>query len=299
MSITLSYKNQKKNSFLIKISGSKSESNRLLILQKLYSNLIIKNLSDSNDTIILKREISKTTGLVDVLDAGTAMRFLTAYFASKKEVNVTLTGSKRMQERPIQILVDALKSLGADIEYLKKEGFPPLKIKGKQLTGSKVAVNADISSQYISALLLIAPSLPKGLEIILQEEITSSPYIYMTLNLLKKTGISYGFSKNVIKVLPTKTIKNIIISVESDWSSASYFYSIVALSENLEITLSNFSKNSLMPVTNFTASNNNDRECLFLIVFNFSVYCSFVECAISSKVFRYSFINLLTFSREL
>jgi 3-phosphoshikimate 1-carboxyvinyltransferase len=173
------------------------------------------------------------------------MRFLTAYFASKKGVDIIITGSKRMQERPIRILVDALNDLGADIHYLKNKGFPPLKIIGTDLNVSSVRLDAAISSQYISALMLIAPSLKNGLIINLAGEITSVPYIKMTLNLMRKVGVSGTFSNNKIQIKPIKTINSITVNVESDWSSASYYYSIIALSRNLELTLNNFSKNSI------------------------------------------------------
>ncbi|MDN3724352.1 3-phosphoshikimate 1-carboxyvinyltransferase [Aequorivita sp. SDUM287046] len=228
----------------INIGGSKSESNRLLILQASFPNISIENLSDSDDTVVLKKGLETKTGLVDVHHAGTAMRFLTAFFAAKEGAEITLTGSQRMQERPISILVDALKNVGADIEYLKKEGFPPLKIKGKSLSKKEVKINADVSSQYISALMLIAPNLPHGLTIYLEGNITSAPYIEMTLSLLKKIGISGDFSENTITIPSIETILKTEIVVESDWSSASYFYSLVALSDNLEITLSSFSEES-------------------------------------------------------
>ncbi|MBK5194042.1 MAG: 3-phosphoshikimate 1-carboxyvinyltransferase, partial [Flavobacteriaceae bacterium] len=151
----------------LKITGSKSESNRALILQALYPKLKLENISNSDDTKVLQESLKKGSGLIDIHHAGTAMRFLTAYFASKNDCNVVLTGSKRMQERPVKLLADALKSLGADISYEKNEGYPPLRIKGKTLTENKVCLQANISSQYISALMLIAPSLPQGLEIVL------------------------------------------------------------------------------------------------------------------------------------
>lgn len=230
---------------IITIPGSKSESNRLLILKGCYPNISITNLSNSDDTVSLLKGIEQVDGIVDVHHAGTAMRFLTAYFASKKGVDIIITGSKRMQERPIRILVDALNDLGADIHYLKNKGFPPLKIIGTDLNGSSVTLDAAISSQYISALMLIAPSLKNGLIINLAGEITSVPYIKMTLNLMRKVGVSGTFSNNKIQIKPIKTINSITVNVESDWSSASYYYSIIALSRNLELTLNNFSKNSI------------------------------------------------------
>jgi len=229
----------------ITISGSKSESNRLLILKALYPNISINNLSNSDDTNSLLKAIGKLKGTVDVHHAGTAMRFLAAYFASKKSTDVILTGSKRMQERPIKVLVDALITLGAEIDYLEEKGFPPIRIKGKQLEVSSVNLAANISSQYISALMLIAPSLPKGLIINLDGEITSTPYIQMTLDLLKNSGVYGSFKAQKISIPYIEKIEDITINVESDWSAASYYYSIVALSENSEIILKNLSENSL------------------------------------------------------
>jgi 3-phosphoshikimate 1-carboxyvinyltransferase len=174
------------------------------------------------------------------------MRFLTAYFAIQEGFDVHLTGSSRMKERPIQILVDALNELGAEISYLEKVGFPPLKIKGKKLTKSKVSLSANVSSQYISALMLIAPKLENGLELILEGEITSVPYINMTLALLNKMGIETSFIENKIIVKPKSAIHNSQFIIESDWSSASYWFSIIALSEiGTQITLSSFKENSL------------------------------------------------------
>lgn len=229
----------------ITLSGSKSESNRLLILQALFPNLSIENLSTSDDTQVLAKGLKATNKVVDVHHAGTAMRFLTAYFASKQGAEITLTGSPRMQERPIQILVDALKSLGAEIEYLKTPGFPPLKIKGRKLIGNTVKIKADVSSQYISALILIAPTLPNGLQILLEGNITSRPYLKMTLSLLQKLGIETEFNENTIYISSIKRIDDTTITVESDWSSASYFYSLVSLSKASKIQLSSFYKNSL------------------------------------------------------
>lgn len=194
----------------------------------------------------MQKGLSKSEGEVDIHHAGTAMRFLTAYFASQEGKHVTLTGSERMQERPIKILVQALRSLGADIEYLKEEGYPPLKIKGKTLEKSAVSLPANISSQYISALLLIAPSLENGLELELVGKITSVPYIKMTLALLGQIGVETTFEGNKITVAPKTTVEDITLVVESDWSSASYFYSIIALSEaGSEIQLASYKKNSL------------------------------------------------------
>ena len=245
MKATLSYKNNKNNHFFSTIPGSKSESNRLLVLQALYNNIVINNLSNSDDTQCLIHGLKEIKGVVDICHAGTAMRFLTAYYATKEGVQITLTGSDRMQERPIKILVDALTDLGADIGYLKNEGYPPLKITGKKLDKCSVKISADVSSQYITALMLIAPSLVNGLKIELEGEITSNPYIEMTLALLKEIGASCSYLNNIIRVKPLTTSVENAIKVESDWSSASYFYSMVALSKNINVTLKYFNKNSL------------------------------------------------------
>lgn len=229
----------------INISGSKSESNRLLILQSLFPNLSLKNLSNSDDTKYLTKALASENSVIDISHAGTAMRFLTAYFSAKEGREVILTGSERMQNRPISILVDALSSLGADISYEKKEGFPPLRIVGKELTASKVSIQGNVSSQYISALLLMAPALKKGLEIELLGVVTSVPYIKMTLALLNDLGIDFDWKDNVIKIFPKESIDNSVLTVESDWSSASYFYSLVALSKTGKVRLSSYKKNSL------------------------------------------------------
>jgi len=230
----------------ITISGSKSESNRLLILQKLFPEITIDNLSDSDDSVHMHHALTTEDLLVDIGHAGTAMRFLTSYFAVNRGREVFLTGSERMQNRPIEILVNALRDLGADITYAVKEGYPPLKIKGKELTKDKVQINGNVSSQYISSLLLIASKLDNGLEIELTGKITSVPYINMTLSLLSQIGIESSFEDNIIKVFPKESIETQTVVVESDWSSASYFYSIVALSElGSTVKLSAYKKESL------------------------------------------------------
>ena len=229
----------------IAISGSKSESNRLLILQKIYTNLELENISNSDDTIHLQEALVSNSDVIDIGHAGTAMRFLTAYFSATAGKEIVLTGSNRMQNRPIKILVDALRSLGADIQYVAKEGYPPLRIKGKNLTKHKVSINGNVSSQYISALLLIASTLENGLEIELLGKVTSVPYIKMTLTLLNDLNIESYWNGNIIKIKPKKEIKSKTLTVESDWSSASYFYSLVALSENGKVKLSSYKKDSL------------------------------------------------------
>lgn len=229
----------------VNVSGSKSESNRLLILQSLYPNLSLENLSNSDDTKYLQKALQGDKNIVDISHAGTAMRFLTAYFSAKEGREVILTGSERMQNRPISILVEALGSLGVDIEYTQKKGYPPLSIKGKKIDKSHVSIQGNVSSQYISALLLMAPGLENGLEIELLGEVTSVPYINMTLALLKDLGINYQWEGNLIAVEPLKNIRERVMTVESDWSSASYFYGLLALSEHGQIKLSAFKKDSL------------------------------------------------------
>ena len=194
----------------ISIAGSKSETNRLLLLQALYPNIELQNLSTSDDSEVMIKALatinqqpSTTNHFIDIHHAGTAMRFLTAYFAIQEGREVVLTGSARMKERPIQILVEALQQLGADITYEEAIGFPPLRIKGKKLLNSKVSLQANVSSQYISALLLIAPKLEKGLHLTLEGELTSVPYIQMTLDLLNQIGVKTKFINNTIQVFPS------------------------------------------------------------------------------------------------
>ncbi|WMI64036.1 3-phosphoshikimate 1-carboxyvinyltransferase [Aestuariibaculum sp. YM273] len=231
----------------IQITGSKSESNRLLLLKALYPQFNLENISNSDDSNLMTKALSSSSDVVDIHHAGTAMRFLTAFFAVQEGREVTLTGSKRMKERPIQILVEALQELGADIEYVENSGYPPIKIKGKKLTKNKVSLQANVSSQYISALLLIASRLENGLELNLEGKITSVPYINMTLSLLTEIGVENSFEGNTIVVKPaSKDLEPKTLVVESDWSSASYYFSLVALSAvGTEITLSSYKENSL------------------------------------------------------
>lgn len=231
---------------VVTITGSKSETNRLLLLQALYSNLKLENISNSDDSEIMLKAIHNSDTIIDIHHAGTAMRFLTAFFAIQEDKEVILTGSLRMKERPIKILVDALLQLGAAISYEEKEGFPPVKITGTKLTKNQVRLPANVSSQFISALLLIAPKLQNGLQLILEGEITSIPYIKMTLAILNELGIETTFEKNQIHVKHKPAILNRTFTIESDWSSASYFYSIIALSKvGTEIQLSSYKPNSL------------------------------------------------------
>ena len=255
MNLNLVHSKIKSNSE-ISITGSKSETNRLLLLQALFSNLTVQNTSNSDDSEVMEKALHQTlqtesynlkTFTIDIHHAGTAMRFLTAYFASQPDREVILTGSARMKERPIHILVEALNSLGAQISYEEIVGFPPIRIKGVQLQKSEVSIEANTSSQFISALLLIAPKLKNGLTLHLKGEITSLPYIKMTLALLNEIGVKTSFENESITIQPaTYSLQPTTIVVESDWSSASYFYSIVSLSEiGTQITLSSYKKHSL------------------------------------------------------
>ena len=228
------------------IPGSKSESNRLLILTSLYKNLSLENLSNSDDTNYLFDALSKKKKIINIGHAGTAMRFLTSLLALKTETEIELRGSNRMHHRPIKILVESLKKIGASIQYLDKVGFPPLLIKTSKLKGRKLSIESSISSQYISSLLLIAPRIEDGLEIELLGRDTSLSYINMTLNLLKKIGVNIKSENNIIKVKELKKINPLKISIESDWSSASYYYSVVAMANiGYSLTLSSYRKDSI------------------------------------------------------
>ena len=223
-----------KDNVTIEISGSKSISNRLLILNALFeNNMMIENLSNAEDTRLLQKALESTNETIDIHHAGTAMRFLTSYLAIQEGRTTILTGSERMKERPIQFLVGALRDLGADIQYLEKEGFPPLKITGKKLDNSTVSIPANISSQFISSLMLIGSKLENGLEIKLEGKITSRPYLEMTLKILRNVGILTSWTGQTIQIFPNiqsdKNSQIIKVMTESDWSSASYYYSLAAI----------------------------------------------------------------------
>ena len=227
------------------ISGSKSISNRLLILKYLYKNINIENLSDSDDTLVLKSCLEKNLTKIDISHAGTAMRFLTAYLSIKENQEFEITGSERMKKRPIKILVDSLRSLGARIYYLEKKGYPPLKIVGKKIDGGEIVLDSTISSQYISALILIASVLKKGLKIYLKGTLISRPYVTMTLSILNKLGIKNTFRNEIISIKSFQKIKKTNFKVESDWSSLSYYYCIIAFSKNSKINVGNFYEKSI------------------------------------------------------
>ena len=248
----------------IQLTGSKSECNRALVIEALSKGRVkVDNVSDAADAVLLagilrKSEVGSSKSkvssdselktqdlrLVNIGPAGTAMRFLTAYFTLQDE-EVILTGSERMKQRPIGVLVDALRILGADISYEENEGFPPLKIAGniQQKTG-RIGIKGNISSQYITALLLIAPNLPLGLELEIEGDLTSRPYVEMTLAMLKQAGIQHNWTDNVISI-EKQEFKETSIWVEPDWSAASYWYSIAALSDEADIFLPGLTSYSL------------------------------------------------------
>lgn len=229
----------------LSLTGSKSITNRLLILRNIYPSLTIKNKSKSEDSVVLENALKSSSNIKDINHAGTAMRFLTAFYSILEDKEIIIKGSKRMHERPIYPLIDCLKLIGADISYLEKDGFPPIKIKGKKLNFKKVEISSNISSQFISAILLVAPKLVGGLVIELKGELISKPYVKMTLSLLNNLGIKTSFEGKLIKVANLEKIQEKCIDVESDWSSASYWYSIVAFSKRAEVRLNNFYKKSI------------------------------------------------------
>ncbi|MCY3998358.1 MAG: 3-phosphoshikimate 1-carboxyvinyltransferase [Flavobacteriaceae bacterium] len=248
MNISLSYPEEKPLNGVLDITGSKSQSNRLLTLLKLFDlDLRLNNLSTSDDTNVLIKALETSRGIVDVQHAGTSMRFLTSYFALKAKDALILTGSKRMQQRPISILVDALNSMGANISYKNKKGFPPLEIRPVDQWDSKVSLQANTSSQYISSLMLIGGYLKNGLEIQLIGKVTSRPYILLTQYTLESIGIKSTFVNNKIKIWPFNKSQVEYLNIESDWSSASYHYSLMALSKHSEseLKLSSFYQKSI------------------------------------------------------
>ena len=228
------------------LPASKSISNRALILKALSkSSFAIENLSDSDDTKVMIAAFSNNNCEINVGAAGTSMRFLTAYLSQLKGETHIITGSERMKNRPIKILVEALQKLGANIEYLEKEGFPPLKIRGTELTGGSIVLNGGVSSQYISALMMIAPAMTKGLTLQLEGNVISKPYIYMTCRMLLDFGVQVHWENNIIRINPQKFHPASYV-VENDWSAASYWYEILALSShNAVIELPGLCRNSV------------------------------------------------------
>ena len=220
----------------IHLPSSKSLSNRALLLAALSGETSkVNRASTCDDTFVMKRALSERTDTLDVMAAGTAMRFLTAYFSTIEGEEHTLTGTERMRQRPIGVLVDALRKLGAEISYVENEGFPPLRIKGRLLKGGELTLPAHVSSQYISALLMVAPQMSEGLQLTLEGTIISRPYIHMTINLMQQFGAEVEWiSEKQIKVNAKPYRQGVDFSVESDWSAASYWYEILAFTPDTQ-----------------------------------------------------------------
>jgi 3-phosphoshikimate 1-carboxyvinyltransferase len=245
----------------VRLTGSKSECNRALVIEALsHDKVRVENISDAADAVTLSKVLGltlQTIGyeaspithqlehkIVNIGPAGTAMRFLTAYYTLQDE-EVVLTGSERMKQRPIGILVDALRKLGAEISYEENEGFPPIRIKGNiQQQTNIISIKGDISSQYITALLLIAPKLPQGLELHIEGDLTSRPYVEMTLAMLQQAGIQHQWNGNVISIA-NQEFKETVLPVEPDWSAASYWYAIAALADTADLFLHGLTQYSL------------------------------------------------------
>jgi len=219
----------------ISLPASKSISNRALVLKALaHGTHAIENLADCDDTMVIINAFDRSEEVVDIKAAGTAMRFLTAYYSTQPGTRI-ITGTERMKQRPIGILVNALRQLGADIEYMEREGYPPLRITGRQLQSKELTLPGDVSSQYISALLMIAPTLPTGLQLSLTGQVTSLPYIDMTLQMLHDFGAaaSRNGSMNSMQIsVQAGNYQDIPYTIENDWSAASYWYEMVAICEN-------------------------------------------------------------------
>ena len=276
----------------IDLPGSKSISNRILIIKALSKlPFTISNISDSDDTRHLKEALDSylTLPVINVAHAGTDMRFLTA-FLSIKEGEFELTGSERLQQRPVKDLVTVLQTLGANITYKNVDGYPPLKIKGKQIAGGKVEISGSVSSQFITALLLVAPYFKNGIELTIKNELVSTPYVHMTVELMKEFGASVIWEDNKITVHPSPyQYSKSDFLVESDWSSASYYFGIVALSKlNITLVINGLFKSSLQA----------DSACVSIYK-EFGVEVEFIGNTIqitktlnidNSKCFEYDFV---------
>jgi 3-phosphoshikimate 1-carboxyvinyltransferase len=229
----------------IDLPSSKSISNRLLIIQALCKeNFMIENLSDSDDTKSLELALNSKSNLIDVGAAGTTFRFLTSYLSTLVGGEFILTGTDRMKERQIKELVDSLKELDAQIEYIEEDNFPPLKIKGAKLKGNKIKIDGSVSSQFISSILLVSPTIKGGLELKIKGNLVSKPYVLMTLNLMKEFGIKWDWTWNKITI-EEQNYKAQNYTVESDWSAATFWFQIASLSENCNIKLNGLAKNSI------------------------------------------------------
>jgi len=229
----------------IDLPASKSISNRLLIIQSLCTeDFQIKNLSNSDDTLALKKALTSDAKTIDVGAGGASFRFLTSFLATQEGREFIITGTARMKERPIKALVEALQNIGAEIEYVEKEGYPPLRIKGSTMKGGEISIDGGVSSQFISALLLIAPTLKNGLNLKIEGKIVSKPYIEMTLKLMHEFGVESSWNRNKIEVKPQKYIAK-DFAVESDWSAAAFWFEIGSLAEKCNIKLNGLQQNSI------------------------------------------------------
>lgn len=228
----------------IQLPSSKSICNRALVIRALSKgNNTIENLSDCDDTSVMIKALNEMTPTINIMAAGTAMRFLTAYLSVTEGCHI-ITGTERMKQRPIKVLVDALRELGADIMYTENEGYPPLKITGQSLSASEISLPGNVSSQYISALLMIGPSLKNGLRLTLTGEIISRPYINLTLQIMKEFGARAEWTGDNVLTVYAQKYSPVDYYIESDWSAASYWYEIAALSDDAEIELPGLFKNS-------------------------------------------------------
>lgn len=230
----------------IQLPASKSISNRALILDAMAGSSnrdFLKNLADCDDTVVMNRALEFGSNKIDIGAAGTSMRFLTAYLAGR-EGEWEITGSERMQNRPIRLLVDALNRLGADITYLDKDGFPPLRINGRRLKGGAISIDGGISSQYLSALMMAAPAMEQGLSLTIEGTLISKPYFHMTLEMMRLWGVESSWDGTTVVIEP-QTYRQRAFTVESDWSGASYWYEMLSLAEEGEVFLKGLFRNSL------------------------------------------------------
>lgn len=229
----------------IDLPSSKSISNRLLIIQALCKEKFeLQNISDSDDTKCLQRALLSKENTIDVGHAGTSFRFLTSYLSIQNGDEYILTGSDRMKERPIKELVDSLKELDAEIEYIEEENFPPLKIKGVKLKGKRIKIDGSVSSQFISSILLVSPTIKGGLEIEIKGDLVSKPFVLMTLKLMSEFGVNWDWTENKIKIVEQNYLSE-KYKVESDWSAATFWFQIASLSDNCNIKLNGLAENSI------------------------------------------------------
>ncbi|MCU0441540.1 MAG: 3-phosphoshikimate 1-carboxyvinyltransferase [Bacteroidia bacterium] len=230
----------------VTLPTSKSISNRVLLLNAVSGGkTVLQNLSDATDTVLMQTALKHHQGTIDLQNAGTCYRFLTAYYAATPNTDVVLLGDDRMQMRPIKPLVEALRNLGASINYLQKEGFPPIAIQGKTLNGGHVRIDASVSSQFVSALLLSAPLLQSPLHLLLEAGAASLPYLHLTIGLLKQWGYEVSINQQTITVYQYTATTPSRFTVEPDWSAAAFWYEVMALSKGGTIQLNQLSLQSL------------------------------------------------------